>query len=275
MDISTTYNATFYRMNGSEKLCLQWNDFKENVTSSFGELREDKDLTDVTLVCEDGKQVEAHKVVLAASSPFFMNILKRNKHPNPLIYMRGLKSENLLAIVDFLYFGEANVFQENLDSFLALAEELRLKGLTGTGNAGKVNEHTREVEENFENAQAMKRENVKQQRDAPSRLQFQTPTNPNTVIARENSSTDANNQDLDDQIMSMMTKTDIKTTNMGYEFTCNVCGKKAPSNHMRSHIESNHITGFSHSCNICGKTSRSRNALGMHKNTYHKKMLQD
>ena len=45
--------------------------------------------------------------------------------------MRGMKSENLLAIVDFLYNGEANVFQENLDSFLAIAEELQLKGLMG------------------------------------------------------------------------------------------------------------------------------------------------
>ena len=105
-------------MNGSEKLCLRWNDFKENVTSSFGEFREDKDLTDVTLACEDGKQMDAHKVILAASSPFFKDILKRNKHPRPLIYMRGLKSEDLLAIIDFLYFGEANVFQENLESFL-------------------------------------------------------------------------------------------------------------------------------------------------------------
>ena len=87
-------------MSASEKLCLQWNDFKDNVSSSFGGLREDKDLTDVTLACEDGQQVDAHKVILAASSPFFKDILKRNKHPRPLIYMRGLKSEDLLAIID-------------------------------------------------------------------------------------------------------------------------------------------------------------------------------
>ena len=55
----------------SEKLCLQWNDFKENATSAFGSLREDNDFADVTLACEDGKQFEAHKVILATSSPFF------------------------------------------------------------------------------------------------------------------------------------------------------------------------------------------------------------
>ena len=69
----------------SEKLCLQWNDFKENVNTAFGSLRDDKDFSDVTLACEDGQQVEAHKVILAASSPFFQNLLKRNKHSHPLI----------------------------------------------------------------------------------------------------------------------------------------------------------------------------------------------
>ena len=70
----------------SEKLCLQWNDFKENAVDTFGSLREDKDFTDVTLACEDGKQVEAHKVILANSSPFFQNILRRNKHTHPMHY---------------------------------------------------------------------------------------------------------------------------------------------------------------------------------------------
>ena len=53
-------------MINSEKLCLQWNEFKQNISASFQDLREDKDFNDVTLVCEDGQQVEAHKVVLAS-----------------------------------------------------------------------------------------------------------------------------------------------------------------------------------------------------------------
>ena len=120
----------------SEKLCLQWNDFKENAVHTFGSLKEDKDFTDITLVCEDGKQVEVHKMILASSSPFFQNILRKNKHTHPLIYMRGMKSDDLLAIVDFLYCGEANIYHENLDSFLAIAEELQLKGFTGKGFEG-------------------------------------------------------------------------------------------------------------------------------------------
>ena len=73
----------------SEKLCLQWNDFKQNVNSAFGNLRNDTEFTDMTLACEDGQQMVAHKVILAASSPFFEKILQKNKHPHPLIDLKG------------------------------------------------------------------------------------------------------------------------------------------------------------------------------------------
>ena len=51
-----------------------------------------------------------------------------------MIYMRGIKALELVAIVDFIYQGEANIYQEDLDGFLALAEELQLKGLSGANN---------------------------------------------------------------------------------------------------------------------------------------------
>ena len=50
--------------------------------------------------------------------------------------MRGLKSEDFLAIVDFLYYGETNIYQENLDNFLNIAKELKLKGLNGAEGGG-------------------------------------------------------------------------------------------------------------------------------------------
>merc|ERR1712204_71941 len=120
----------------SEKFCLKWNDFQENVNSTIRNLRQECEFSDVTLACEDGQQVEAHKFILAASSPFFQNLLRRNNHPHPLIYMRGMKSDDLVAIVDFIYSGEASVSEANLDDFLATADELDLKGMSG-GNKEK------------------------------------------------------------------------------------------------------------------------------------------
>ena len=50
-------------MNTLEKLSLKWNNFQENVISLFSSLREDIDLTDITLACKDGLQVQVQKVV--------------------------------------------------------------------------------------------------------------------------------------------------------------------------------------------------------------------
>jgi len=47
------------------------------------------EFTDVTLACEDGQQVEAHKVILASYSLFFLNL--EEKHSHPMIYMWGIK----------------------------------------------------------------------------------------------------------------------------------------------------------------------------------------
>ena len=53
----------------SQKLRLKWDDFQENLNIAFGSLREDNEFADVTLASEDGQQMDAHKVILAASSP--------------------------------------------------------------------------------------------------------------------------------------------------------------------------------------------------------------
>eukprot|EP00092_Neocalanus_flemingeri_P006576 GFUD01007090.1.p1 GENE.GFUD01007090.1~~GFUD01007090.1.p1 ORF type:complete len:333 (-),score=84.83 GFUD01007090.1:130-1128(-) len=114
---------------GSEKFCLSWNDFESNISLSFRELREEKDFFDVTLSCGD-EQIQAHKLILSACSPFFRSVLKKNVHQHPLLYLKGVKFCDLQAVLNFMYHGEVNVAQEELNSFLAVAEDLKVKGLT-------------------------------------------------------------------------------------------------------------------------------------------------
>ena len=115
--------------NHSEKFCLKWNDFQQNMVDSFKDLKSNTEFSDVTLVSDENQFIEAHRIILKACSPFFNKLLTQNKHSHPMIYMRGLKAKDLTAIVDFIYHGEANIYQEDLDGFLALAEQLQLKGL--------------------------------------------------------------------------------------------------------------------------------------------------
>ena len=255
----------------SEKLCLQWNDFKENVIGSLGNLKDDKDFLDVTLASEDGKQIEAHKVILAISSPFFQNLLKRNKHPHPLIYMRGVKSDDLLAIVDFLYFGEANVYQENLDSFLAIAEELRLKGLMGTVKSDEEIPPKTEMpsEENkiqnykprISKSLALFRNNISEEISNIGQEE--------RVVALTSHSS-GNFQELDEKCNSIMEKT-LKKDNHGHPiYRCAACGKEAINVDLKRHIEANHLEGILIPCNSCEKTFRSRNAIRRHSNINQK-----
>ena len=92
----------------SEKFCLRWNDFESNINEAFRELREQKDFFDVTLVCEN-EQIQAHKVILSACSSFFRNMLRRNAHQHPLVYLKGVKFSDLQSVLNFMYQGEVSV----------------------------------------------------------------------------------------------------------------------------------------------------------------------
>ena len=247
-------------MTSSEMFFLKWNDFQENISSSFKEIRED--FCDVTLVGEGYKKIEAHKVVLAASSKTFLELLKHSHHSHPLLYMKGIKDFQLSAVVDFMYHGEVSIAQEYLNDFLLVAQELQLKGLTG-------------VEIDSDGAR-IKDNKTKKQRKTP--LLQKPPINPENVKLeqsyiypldeenkfeivdyREITTTNdvplkpaTNYEQLDETINSMMSKIDGV-------LTCTQCRKtERDKNNMRSHIEGNHIEGIFHPCTQCEKEFRSR-----------------
>ena len=251
----------------SEKLCLRWNDFKDNVNSAFGNLREDKDFSDVTLACEDGQQVEAHKVILAASSPFFQKLLRQNRHPHPLIFMRGIKSDELLAIVDFLYSGEANVYQQNLDSFLAIAEELQLRGLMGRSDTDQGANPDADLESQPKEAESVSKitRTAKEHNIAKKIPSSQNVMSDQTIALPSWFGL----EDLEQRVVSMMEKSQ---RHFGSQpaYICKVCGKEARQGAMKDHIEANHLEGVAIPCNLCENTFRSRSALRQHMMRQHK-----
>jgi len=121
----------------TEKFCLRWNDFENNISNAFKELRDDKDFFDITIACDD-EQIQAHKVILSACSPFFRSVLRRNPHQHPLLYLKGVRYVDLQSVMNFMYHGEVNVAQEELNAFLAVAEDLKVKGLTQNNTSDNV-----------------------------------------------------------------------------------------------------------------------------------------
>jgi len=270
----------------SEKLCLKWNDFQNNTNAAFGSLRNNNNFTDVTLACEDGQQLEAHKVILAASSPFFQNLLERNKHPHPLVYMRGVKSQDLNSIVDFLYFGEASVHQENIDAFLALAEELSLKGLAGNqgfenmenvlqrdNSHGGIRDCTlptpsarkkKYISNKAETKEDIDDKNYKEEvHEVEEMLNTYPFTAPNHEVFNGN-----NIQELDERVKSLMTTGENYIHGCKAKI-CTICGKEGTATNIMDHIEGHHLEGVSILCTYCEKTFRSRKTLRQHKRNTH------
>ena len=266
--------------NSSENFCLKWSEFQHNIVSSYCKLRKDAEFSDVTLVCDEDQHFEVHRIILAASSPFFSNVLKINKHSHPMIYMRGLQAKDLAAIVDYIYHGEANVYQDDLERFLAVAEDLQLKGLSRSkDNSLYALQKPLKIEQQQESQikPISKPENNHQLRYSEgSEMNVNiSGENPNIVPVNDNKSVVnpyVTIKDLKGMLDSMMESIDEGE----HKWKCTICGKATKGtvsiarSEMRSHIES-HYEGLTYPCNQCGKVSSSIKSLTIHVSKIHRK----
>ena len=239
---------------------MNWNDFQATVSRSFRQLRQEKDFFDVTLVSDDEIQLPAHKLVLSACSDFFKSILKTNAHSHPLLYLSGVTSSNLSFILDYMYQGEVQLYQEQLDSFLDTAQKLRIAGLL------RQNDDTGDGEKE----EAFQEENNSREYNTD----FKVETNPqnnkrNIVSITEKSPMEKVLVQSQDEYEVKSKINELLSKENGMLF-CGSCGKSGKDErNMRRHIET-HIDGVSYPCEMCGKTFRSKNSRNCHKSIYHK-----
>ena len=263
----------------SETFCLKWNDFIDNVTTSFAQLRKDKDFADVTLASGDGGQVvKAHRVVLASGSLVLKSLLTQNPSESPMILMRGMKQDQLNSIVDFLYFGEVSIHQDELNDFLALAEELQLKGLTESKN------------KETSKPQEIKRESISGAPHIVNNQQIlggkKLGKSGNTITESGQSSSQisvvedyasdrlgksgVSFRDGNDELETEISKYLEKIQGTSNQWSCLSCGKIDQKINIKKHIEGHHLEGRRHICTYCGHNSRSRNSLQNHVSVSHR-----
>ena len=120
-----------------EKLNLKWKTFPDLLVGAFKEIGTHRHFADVNLVSDDQTQILAHKVLLSACSPVMKTLLVNNPHSYPLIYFRGIKHEELQGIVNFMYFGFAEVSSERIDTFFSVAKDFELNLMTGNDKKPK------------------------------------------------------------------------------------------------------------------------------------------
>ena len=241
----------------SDKFALKWNDFHSNVAKSFQNLRKEEDFYDVTLVSDDQKQVSAHKVVLSSCSEYFKNILKQNKHSQPLLCLEGINSNELNNILDYIYYGSVNIHQEDLDRFLFISQRLKLEGLISEEDDSKSNHTVQAVhvppnigyndfkDEEFETSKILQ--------VTESKI---ISKNERSIII--NSNEFQNIEDLDAKILEILSKDEDGS------WKCTICSKKTKlKGYLKEHVEV-HFEGLSFSCSDCDYICSTRNRLRQH-----------
>ena len=104
--------------------------FNSEAPEAFRKLINDEHFTDVTLATGDHKQIKVHKVILGSSSDFFGNILRKNPHPNPLIYIHSMTYAQLQLLINYTYIGQCQVPTGDLEDFMVAGKNLQIKGLS-------------------------------------------------------------------------------------------------------------------------------------------------
>jgi len=247
----------------SEKFSLKWNDFQSNVSRTFSQLRSEEEFFDVSLVSDDQKMVSAHKLVLSASSPYFKHILTTNKHSHPLLCLDGVSSAELQCVLDYIYQGEVQIYQEQLDRFLVVAQRLQLEGLNSPDTEEEHEEDKFDIKSEYDYSSA-----ETEMKNKPQKTDIKTPrsrkTEDTAIVSIDGDVT--NMAEVDAKIMEYVVK------NEDGSYSCGMCGKSdwKRKDHVKNHVET-HMEGLSFPCQSCDKTFRSRNLQRQHKHFQHRK----
>nr|XP_045612457.1 uncharacterized protein LOC123767016 [Procambarus clarkii] len=116
---------------GENLVSLKWNNHMPTFFNLLQTLREKGSYTDVTLAC-GSKFFAVHRLVLTACSDFFTEIFKETLCKKPMIVLIDIKCQELEALLDYMYLGEAVVQQTDIPGIIKAAECLKIKGLSAT-----------------------------------------------------------------------------------------------------------------------------------------------
>ena len=236
---------------------LKWRDFQANAAHSFENLRGTDNFCDVTLVSEDQRKVLAHKVVLAGSSQYFHNVLKNTNDSHPLLCLNEVQITELNYMIDYIYKGEVQVPQEQLDSFIKCAQRFQLEGMIQTQEETNKNHN---VDEKI----SCKVKITKNQEAEPLKTEMTE-----TKILAVQSGEFQDIEELEDKLEKMFHRLPDPPGGQiprrpDLKYVCSLCGQKSRfKGHAKEHAET-HLKGQSFPCQNCTKTYKSRNSFRSH-----------
>ena len=93
-------------------------------------MRNDPETSDVTLICEDLKVVKGHKMVLKSFSPVLREILKNIPVTSAVVYLKGINSNVMDPLLDFMYYGKASIDKDLVYNFFKLGKQFEVELLS-------------------------------------------------------------------------------------------------------------------------------------------------
>ena len=129
------------RMTEEREFDMMWHNFPNHLRELMYTMITNPASTDVTLVCDDQTQFRAHKIVLSSCSRLFQRMINNNFNnngvSNTLIYLKGIKNQEMNALISFMYFGQASLKQERIKHFLNAAKDLEMKDIDSLNGENK------------------------------------------------------------------------------------------------------------------------------------------
>ncbi|CAL4068989.1 unnamed protein product [Meganyctiphanes norvegica] len=176
-------------MGSNSQYCLRWNNHRNNLLAAMDQLLQLEAFTDVTIACEEGQTLQAHRLVLAACSSYFQNLFVHTHNGNathPIVVLKDVRASEMRALLEYMYRGEVNVEHDSLQSLLRVAESLKVKGLVedmGSESASRrpVTPSQQDSSRPTPTPVAESRDN-KHHQDLPPRLRQSPPTSAVTPI---------------------------------------------------------------------------------------------
>ena len=95
-----------------EQFTLNWHTYSDHLKDLMQNLMQSNKSSDVTIVCEDKTRYKVHKFVLNACSPVFQSIIDNlPENEGSVVYLRGVFSQEMKSIIQFMYLGQATFYQ--------------------------------------------------------------------------------------------------------------------------------------------------------------------
>ncbi|XP_050422085.1 longitudinals lacking protein, isoforms H/M/V-like isoform X1 [Adelges cooleyi] len=116
-----------------QRFCLRWNNHQPNLVNVMTGLLNSEMFVDATIAAE-GRKIQVHKVVLSACSSYFQMLFNETPCQHPIIIIKDMSYNHLKILIEFMYYGEVNISQDQLPVILKAAESLQIKGLAEKSN---------------------------------------------------------------------------------------------------------------------------------------------